>query len=504
MDLELVARMVSTLPEDDDHPYRTGPWRPQTAEWDAPDLEVVQGAVPTDLDGVYLRNTENPLHPAIKAYHPFDGDGMVHVVGFRDGKAFYRNRFVDTDGLRAETVAQQSLWAGVSEPPSISLRDDGWGARGRMKDASSTDVVVHRGEALTSFYLCGDLYRLDPRTAQTLGKASWGGQFPADGVSAHPKVDPRTGELLFFNYGRTAPYMHYGVVDSAGELAHYVDIPLPGPRMPHDMAYTEHYAILGDFPLFWDEGLLAAGSFVPRYHRDLPTRFAVIPRRGSSAEIHWFEAAPTFVLHFVNAYEEGDEIVLDGFFQDSPEPAAAEGDDHWMRAFRFIALDRLQTHLHRWRLNLVTGAVSEQRLSDSLTEFGTKNEEYAARPHRYAYAATGMPGRFLFTGLVKHDVVSGTEERIAFGEGVFGSETAMAPRVASTGEDDGYLVTLVTDMNQDASFAVLYAAAEPAAGPVCTLRLPERISSGTHATWVPGPELRRWDLAEEAPSALGL
>jgi len=504
MDLELIARMVSTLPDDDDHPYRTGPWRPQTAQWAAEDLDVVQGSVPLDLDGVYLRNTENPLHPAIKAYHPFDGDGMIHVLGFRDGKAFYRNRFIETDGLRAETEAQESLWAGVSEPPAISLREDGWGARGRMKDASSTDVVVHRGEALSSFYQCGDLYRLDPRSAATLGKASWGGSFPADGVSAHPKVDGRTGELLFFNYGRTEPFMHYGVVDPAGELAHYVDIPLPGPRMPHDMAYTENYAILGDFPLFWDEGRMAGGSFVPRYHRDLPSRFAVIPRRGASADIRWFEAAPTFVLHFVNAYEEGEEIVLDGFFQDSPEPPVLDGDDRWLRAFRFIALDRLQTHLHRWRLNLTTGAVTEQRLSESLTEFGTKNEEYAARPHRYAYAATGLPGHFLFDGLVKHDVVTGSEERVAFGDGVFGSESAMAARVGSTSEDDGYLITLTTDMNQDASFGVVYSAAVPSRGPLCTLRLPERVSSGTHSTWVAGAELRRWDTVDDAPSALGL
>jgi carotenoid cleavage dioxygenase-like enzyme len=86
MHVDVVGKYLSTLPEDDDHPYRTGPWRPQTTEWDADDLTVVEGQLPTDLDGVYLRNTENPLHPALKAYHPFDGDGMVHVVGFRDGK----------------------------------------------------------------------------------------------------------------------------------------------------------------------------------------------------------------------------------------------------------------------------------------------------------------------------------------------------------------------------------------------------------------------------------
>src|SRR3954471_20971490 len=150
MDVDVVGKFLSSLPEDDDHPYRTGPWRPQSTEWDADDLTVVSGELPRDLDGVYLRNTENPLHPAMKAYHPFDGDGMVHVVGFRDGKAFYRNRFVRTDGFLAEQQAGRALWAGIAESPGRSERPDGWGARGRMKDASSTDVVVHAGVALTS------------------------------------------------------------------------------------------------------------------------------------------------------------------------------------------------------------------------------------------------------------------------------------------------------------------------------------------------------------------
>jgi carotenoid cleavage dioxygenase len=504
MEVELVGRMLSTLPEDDDHPYRTGPWRPQTAEWRADHLRVVAGDIPSDLDGVYLRNTENPLHPAIRAYHPFDGDAMVHVVGFRDGEAFYRNRFVRTDGLLAEQQAGRSLWAGIAERPDLSVRTDGVGARGRLKDSSSTDVVVHRGVALTSFYQCGDLYRLDPYTAETIGRADWNGSFPAPGVSAHPKVDPRTGELLFFSYGTAAPYLHYGVVDENDELVHYTDVPLPGPRLPHDMAFTENYAIFGDFPLFWDPDLMRDGRYATRFHADLPSRFAVVPRRGTAADVQWFEADPTFVLHFVNAYEDDDEIVLDGFFEGDPEPADNGVGDQWQRAFRFLALDRMQTRLHRWRFDLRTGLVKEERRSDSITEFGMINAEHAGVEHRYAYAATARPGWFLFDGLVKHDLSSGAEERYAFGDGVYGSETAMAPRVGSTGEDDGYLVTLTTDLNADASYCLVFDAARVPDGPVCTLALPERISSGTHSTWAPGESIRRWRDTDDPATAVGL
>jgi len=507
MDVEIVGKFLSTLPEDDDHPYRTGPWRPQTTEWDADDLTPVAGEIPRDLDGIYLRNTENPLHPAFETYHPFDGDAMVHVVGFRDGKAFYRNRFVRTDGFLAESEMGEPLWPGLAEPVQLAKREQGWGARTRMKDASSTDVIVHRGIALTSFYQCGDLYRIDPYSANTLGKETWNGHFPVDwGVSAHPKVDSKTGELLFFNYSKQDPYMRYGVVDESNELAHYVDIPLPGPRLPHDMAFTENYVILNDFPLFWDPSLLEHDVHLPRFYPDIPSRFAVIPRRGGTDDIRWFEADPTFVLHFTNAYEYGDEIVLDGFFEGDPHPAenGAAGGTKWDKLFRFLALDRLQSRLHRWRFNLVTSAVKEEQLSESITEFGTINPDYAAGSYRYTYAATGKPGWFLFDGLVKHDLLTGNQQGYSFGDGVYGSETAVAPRKGSTGEDDGYLVTLTTDMNADASYCAIFDAARIADGPVCKLPLPERISSGTHSTWVSGAELQRWDTADAAAGAIGL
>ena len=492
MPAELLRTFESTLPAGDDHPYRTGPWRPQRNEWRADGLEVVEGEVPEDLDGVYLRNTENPLHPPIRNYHPFDGDGMIHSIEFSNGKANYRNRFVRTDGFIADNEAGASLWAGFIESPADATRTDGWGARQRMKDASSTDVVVHRGVALTSFYMCGDLYQLDPYTAETMGKETWRGQIPDWGVSAHPKVDPVTGELLFFSYSKEAPYMRCGAVDKDGNLTHLADVHLPGPRLPHDMAFTDNYVILNDFPLFWDSELLKHGVHVPRFHRDVPSRFAVVPRQGDQSKVMWFETDPTYVLHFTNAYEEGDEIVLDGFFQGNPQPSTKGARSLEEAAFRWLALDGFESRLHRWRFNLVTGKATEERLSDSFTEFGMVNPDQLARDYRYIYAASGAPGRFLFDGLVKHDLKTGAEERIAFGDGVFGSETPMAPRVGSTGEDDGYLVTFTIDMNDDASYCLVLDAARISDGPVCKLRLPERICSGTHSTWVSGAELRQW------------
>ena len=311
MKSKLVNEERSTLALDDEHPYRTAAWQPNMQEYDVTEPEVV-GEIPADLNGIYLRNTENPVHDSLGRYHPFDGDGMLHSICFDNGRCEYRNRFIRTDGLAAENTAGKPLWAGLRERPDMSLRD-GWGARTKLKDSSSTDVVVHGGVAATSFYQCGDIYELNPRTLDPIGKAKWTeGVTPGWGISAHTKVDEATGEMLFFNYSTQAPYMHYGVVDKERELVHYIPIELPGPRLPHDMAFTTNYAILNDLPLFWDAEALKNGAYAVRFHR-LPSRFAIVPRRGQPEDIVWFEAEPAYVLHWINAYEQGDEIILDGY-----------------------------------------------------------------------------------------------------------------------------------------------------------------------------------------------
>lgn len=480
---------VPHLPPPADHPYTSGAWTPVFDEYDADDgLEVI-GEIPTDIDGVYVRNSENPAFGSIGLYHPFDGDGMIHTMSFRDGRASYRNRFVRTKGLMAEIEAGRPLWAGIAGDPADSTRP-GWGAHGRIKDASSTDVVVHAGKILSTFYQCGEGYRLDPYTLEQHGTEGW---VPLDGISAHPKLDEKTGELLFFNYSTHWPYMHYGVVGPDNQLKHYIPVELPGPRLPHDMAFTKNYSIIADLPLFWDPKVLAAGRHAARFYRDLPTRFAIIPRYGSPDEIRWFEAEPTYVLHWMNAWEEGDEIVLDGYFQEDPAPkpiATDFPDPRLGQLMAYVDEASFRPKLHRWRFNLKTGETTETHLDDRLLEFGSFNQQYAGDKSRYLYSTFTKPGWFLFTGLVKHDMETGTSQTLELGEGRFGSETPFAPRIGATSEDDGYLVSFVTDMNENRSECVLIDAQDIEAGPVCRIILPHRISSGTHATWADGPTVR--------------
>ena len=479
MDVQFLERVKTTL-KPTNHPYLTGPWTPTLNEATAIDLDVIEGRIPDDIDGIYVRNTENQVHQPLGNYHPFDGDGMVHVINFRNGKADYRNRFVRTRGFAAEQEASRSLWGGLMDPPGTSLRP-GFGAHGSLKDSSSTDVVVHAGKIVSTFYQCGEAYLLDPETLEQEGVAGWA---PIDGVSAHPKVDEATGEMLFFNYGVHAPYMHYGVVDRTGKCVHYVPVPLPGPRLPHDMAFTKNYSILNDFPLFWDLDLLKRDIHVSRFHPGMKSRFAVIPRYGRTEDIRWFEADPTYVLHWQNAYEEGDEIVLDGYFQEDPMPRRLEdAPDGMGLMMAFLDEHSFKPKLHRWRFNLQTGETTERHLDDRILEFGMFNKRHAGIPYRYAYSTTTKPGWFLFNGFVKHDLKTGECWDVKLPDGVFASEAPFAPRIDAVDEDDGYLVSFLIDENNQSSECILIDCKDFAAGPVVRIALPHKICSGTHSTW---------------------
>ena len=484
MPVELVKEFESSL-EESSNPYTSGAWTPNHKEFNATDMQVI-GTIPCDVDGVYLRNTENPVHQAIGRYHPFDGDGMMHSVHISGGKVSYRNRFVRTKAFEAEQEAGRSLWAGLAEHPSKSTRP-GWGAQEALKDSSSTDVIVHAGKALSTFYQSAEGYRLDPVTLEQFGTESW---VPIDGISAHPKVDPRTGELLFFNYSKHAPYVHYGVVSADNKLKHYTPVPVAGPRLPHDMAFTQNYSIINDMPMFWNAELLEKGIHAVEYYPDLPSRFAIIPRYGNQEDILWFEADPTYVLHWTNAYEDGDEIVLDGYFQECPKPPNHPNAPAGLsRMMAFLANDLLQPRLHRWRFNLKTGKTSEQRLDDRTLEFGVINALYQGLDYRYVYSVLPTPGYFQFDGISKNDLKTGEHQDYWFGDQRFGSEPAFAPREDSQSEDDGYLVSIISDTKLDRSEFVMFDAKDIAAGPICQVILPHRICSGVHATWARGDEL---------------
>jgi carotenoid cleavage dioxygenase-like enzyme len=458
------------------NPYLSGVYEPVDQEVSADQLEVI-GEIPADLDGILVRNGPNPRFAAAGRYHWFDGDGMLHAVRFGGGRASYRNRWVGTSGLSRELSAGRSLWTGIIEPVSANPAD------APLKDTANTDVVCFGGELLALWYLSGTPYRIDPESLTTLGPADFGATLPGR-MSAHAKIDESSGELMFFDYGPRRPYLRYGVVDASGLVSHLVDIDLPGPRMPHDMAITPSFSILMDLPLIADPSAARLGRHKLVFDESLPARFGLIPRHGAGEQVRWFEAEPCYIYHVVNSWDEGDEVVLDVCRVTKPEPKEGLGP-----LARMLSYLRLDAHLHRYRFSLSTGRVREEQLDDDNTEFPSVPSAVVGRPSRYAYNVHISPQpTLLFDAIVKYDTASGGAQRYSFGAGRWGSESPFAPRSAGDGaaEDDGYVVSFVHDAGTGRSEVVVLDATDLPAGPLARVLLPQRVPMGFHACWVKG------------------
>ncbi len=468
----------SALPEAEITPYLLGPYAPVSEEIVCSDPEVI-GEIPRDLHGCYYRNGPNPKYAPRGRYHWFDGDGMVHAIHFEDGAATYRNRWVDTRALRAETEAGQSIFGGLIEP-------DFSNPLGPIKDTANTDVVFHNGEILALWYRSGEPLALDPVTLETRGPQTFSGTRPSP-MSAHAKVDPATGELFFFHYDHRPPYMHYGVISADGRLQHWRPVELPAERFPHDLAITRNHAILMDLPVYFDPEIRRHGKWKMMFNRELPARFAIVPRYGDAAVTHWFEAEPCYIYHVINAWEEGPEVVMDVCRVADPVPAGNPGDSALERALKNL---RIQARLYRYRFNLETGTTHEAQTGELNTEFPTMNTTYTGVPSRYAYAMHIPEARtLLFDGIVRHDNQTGNCDVYRWEQGWYGSEAPFAPRIGATAEDDGYLVTFGTDAAGAHSECRILDAANIGAGPVARIRIPARVPLGFHACWAPGGQL---------------
>jgi len=467
-----------------ENPYLHGIHAPSVHETTAVELEV-EGELPEDLDGAYVRNGPNQVFPPTNLYHWFDGDGMVHAVYFRGGKASYRSRLVRTEGLDDETRAGRAIWPGVMGPFDFDQ------PRHYLKDTANTDLILHGSHLLALWYLCGTPYRLDPLTLEPRGADDFGGR-RSTSVSAHPKVDDRTGELVWFTLSDfEPPYMTYGVVSKDGELAHQAAIDLPGPRAPHDITITENFSIVHDLPFFHDAAVMKEHGYrVARFHRDLPTRFGVLPRRGGTDEVRWFEFEPGYVLHMVNAWEEGDRIVMDGCFQPDPRIQRRPEEGELASMLGYL---RIRSHLHRWEMDLRTGETREKPLDDLNVEFPLPDTDLYGVKTRYSYHQH-IPvdtDTVLFHALVKYDHEDGSCTRYDYEPGWFASEAPFARRVGGSEEDDGYVVSFATHRESFESQCWVFSARQIERGPIARVKLPARVPTGFHAKWLPGHRIWR-------------
>ncbi|MFN0185585.1 MAG: carotenoid oxygenase family protein, partial [Aquabacterium sp.] len=333
-----------------------------------------------------------------------------------------------------------------------------------------------------------------PVTLQTLGRQaairSTGGK-----ISAHAKVDEITGELMFFDYGNEPPFMHYGVLGPDGALRHHVPIALPGPRLPHDMAVTEHYSIVHDLPLFHDPQAMALGRHKIDFHPELPTRFGVIPRLGRSEEVRWFDFTPCFLYHVVNAWEDGDWITMVACRY---MPALrADGGIDAPRTARNVAELKMTARLWRWRMNLRTGESEEACLDpDRNVEFPTCNAALTGRRTRYGYLADQMEQSTLqWNGLRKYDLDSGAllSSWTDSAEHSWYSEPWFAAADAPAAEDHGYVIAFQFNAATQQQTLDILDARDLGLGPVAQVALPRHVPTGFHGCWMAAGRIPHWN-----------
>ena len=461
-----------------DAPYLRDNYAPVAEEHDHLALTCTFGQVPRDLAGVFVRNGANPVRPPRARHHWFDGDGMVHGLEFADGQAHYRNRWVRTAGFLAEQAAGAALWGGLLEPIE---RDN---PRGPYKNTANTDLVYHHGRLLATWWVCGDAYVLRLPDLASCGADDFHGTH-SRGMTAHAKVDPRSGELVFIRPEQGPPFLSCGVLDAGGRLIHSTDIELPGPRLHHDMAITEHHTIILDTSMHEDPALLRQGKVRVKFFRDQPSRFGVLPRHAAGSAMRWFDISPCYIYHTVNAWEDGDAIVVLACRIDDPM-VGDPGNKPTDRIVPAIAAQLLGARLCRWRLDLRTGAVSETLLDDEITEFPRIDARRLGAPSQISYhQRLAEQPTLRFDAIVRYDHERGGRTQYRYPEGWYGSEVAFAPRIgAGAAEDDGYLIAFVCEEHSGQAEGWIFAADQIDRGPVTRLAIPTRVPTGFHGLWI--------------------
>lgn len=459
-------------------PHLRGPFAPVVAETDAVDLRV-SGELPAGMDGLYLRNGPNPRFSPVGSYvYPLDGDGMVHGLWVSEGRARYGNRFVHTPALDAEERAGHALWGGILSGLMPDAATVGPELAGQPRELPDINVVRHGGrllalgESTCPFALSDEL--------ATLGRETFGGALPA-GITAHPKIDPSTGEMAVFCYSLEPPYLTWAMLAPDGRATR-TPTPVTGvdqPVMIHDMALTRRFLVVVLGPLYFDVAAAMSGGSMLAWRPEDGTRIALIPRDGSP--VRWAHTEAFWTWHSANAHDDGD----------APDAPVVLDYVQWERPGGLVPGPNAGG-LYRATIDPARGTVTRRRLAEpGSVEFPRVDERTLGRAHR-TIALAGESGTQELVGgdndaLYWVDAASGRTVRWCSGDLAVG-EPAYVPRPGDTDEAAGWWVTYATDRTDGASSFLVIPAADPAAGPVARVHIPTRVPLGLHGAWLPTEE----------------
>ncbi|MEI6429676.1 MAG: carotenoid oxygenase family protein [Pseudanabaena sp. ELA607] len=449
-------------------------------------VEAVDGQIPADLRGTFLRNGPGLLDVGGERYgHPFDGDGMICALRFDGGRAHFRNRFVKTPEFLAEQKAGRILYRGVFG----THKPGGWWRNAfdlRIKNLANTNVV-YQGEKLLALWEAALPYRLDAESLDTVGLENFGGALQSGATfTAHPRRDGVTGDLWAFGV-QTGPrsVIRSYRVDPQGNLHEEFAQPIDGFAFLHDFAYTPNYRIFMQNPVKFNPlpfvlGLATAGSCI-ELQPDKPSLFLIFDRQGNLISV---PTDPCFVFHHCNAFERGDELVVDSVcYGDYPklEPNSDFLDVDFARV--------VPGQLYRFVINLKTKTVHKSLLVERSCEFPVIHPRCMGRDYRYAYigATAGTVGNAPLQAVLKVDVTTGAQELHSFAPRGFVGEPIFVPRnqETNTAEDDGWVLVMVYDAAQNRSDVVILDAQNITAAPVAVLHLKHHVPYGLHGCFVP-------------------
>jgi carotenoid cleavage dioxygenase-like enzyme len=447
---------------------------PIDTEYDLADLTVV-GELPRGLNGTLLRNGPNPQFPPVdpRQHHWFTGDGMVHAFTLGDGRARYRNRWIRTDKWLADNASGRSLLSGYGEPPDPSreVADTG---------VANTNVVWHAGRllALEEAHLP---YELDLATLGTRGVQSFGGVLEGP-FTAHPKIDPVTGELVAFGYaaeGKLTPGMTYSTISADGVVTRFERFEAPYSSMVHDFAVTERHVLFPVLPLHGSMQRAEAGQMPYAWEPDLGGHIGVIRRDRGVASLRWFRAESCFVFHVLNAWDEGNRIVADVMQYDEP-PLFPRADGATSPP------DATRARLVRWTLDPDAGTDAFKRtaLDDMSGEFPRLDERRAGLRNRFGTFAGESHDDSGLDTIVWLDLVSGRRASFTLPAGDATSEPVFVARNPQAAEGDGWLLAVVWRGEQRRSDLIVLDADGIERGPLATVQLAHRVPFGFHGNWV--------------------
>ncbi len=432
--------------------FRVGNYAPVSDELTTFDLPV-DGAIPGELNGWYLKNGPNPRH---ETPHWFTGDGMIHGVRLENGRAaWYRNRWVRTESF---------------DTPAVVYNSDG--TRNLHASVANTNVVHHAGKTLA--LVESSLPYQITNELETLGIYDFAGKL-ADSMTAHPKICPRTGELHFFGYGSlTSPFVTYHRANARGELIINRGVDVPGLTMMHDFAMSAEHIVFMDLPVVFrlDIARNGPGDLPYRWSDDYGARLGVLRRDNPYSPIRWFDIDPCYVFHVLNAFDKTEDndklVVLEAVrYPELWRDDGAPGSDAVMWS---------------WTINLTRGTVTEQQIDERAIEFPRMDDRLAGMPARYGVAVgTGK--------LVRYDLERGTAEEHLFGTATAPggpAEAVFAPADSNGSELSGWYLAYVYDPSRDSSDLVIIDASDFRGKPVARVHLPRRVPYGFHGNWIAG------------------